>query len=82
MWHLAQIREEAEVGSGCVIGRGAYIGPGVRMGDRCKIQNYALVYEPARLEEGVFVGPAAVFTNDRGCTGNPDPVVDGIDVEG
>jgi UDP-2-acetamido-3-amino-2,3-dideoxy-glucuronate N-acetyltransferase len=35
------------------------------MGRNCKVQNYALVYEPARLEDGVFVGPAAVFTNDH-----------------
>jgi acetyltransferase-like isoleucine patch superfamily enzyme len=34
------------------------------VGDRCKIQNHALVYEPAVLEDGVFVGPAVVFTND------------------
>ena len=27
------------------------------MGDNCKLQNYALVYEPAVLEDGVFVGP-------------------------
>ena len=65
VWHLAQVREEAVVGAECVIGRGAYIGPGVRMGDRCKVQNYALVYEPAELEDGVFVGPAVVFTNDH-----------------
>jgi len=36
----------------------------VHVGDNCKIQNYALVYEPARLEDGVFIGPAAVLTND------------------
>ena len=64
VWHLAQIREGAVVGRGCVIGRGAYVGPGVRMGDNCKLQNHALVYEPAVLADGVFVGPAAVFTND------------------
>ena len=40
------------------------IGPGVRVGDNCKLQNYSLVYEPARLADGVFVGPAAVLTND------------------
>ena len=34
------------------------------MGDNCKLQNHALVYEPAVLEDGVFVGPAVVFTND------------------
>ena len=65
VWHLAQVREGATIGSECIIGRGAYVGPGVRMGDRCKLQNHALVYEPAVLEDGVFVGPAAVFTNDH-----------------
>jgi acetyltransferase-like isoleucine patch superfamily enzyme len=64
IWHLAQIRENAVVGAGCVVGRGAYVGPGVLLGDGCKLQNYALVYEPAVLEDGVFVGPAAVLTND------------------
>ncbi|WP_238992269.1 acyltransferase [Jiangella ureilytica] len=64
VWHLAQVREGADVGADCVVGRGAYIGPGVRVGRACKIQNYALVYEPAVLEDGVFVGPAAVLTND------------------
>ena len=65
VWHLAQVREDARVGENCVIGRGAYVGSGVTMGDNCKLQNYALVYEPAELEDGVFVGPAAVFTNDH-----------------
>jgi len=65
VWHLAQVREDAVLGSNCIIGRGAYVGTGVRMGDNCKLQNYALVYEPAVLEDGVFVGPAAVFTNDH-----------------
>ena len=64
IWHLAQVREGAVVGSECIIGRGAYIGPGVVVGDRCKIQNHALVYEPAVLQDGAFVGPAVVFTND------------------
>ena len=40
------------------------MGPGVYLGDNVKLQNYALVYEPARLADGVFVGPAAVLTND------------------
>lgn len=65
VWHLAQIREDAVVGRDCVIGRGAYVGPGVRLGDNVKLQNYALVYEPAQLADGVFVGPAAVLTNDE-----------------
>ncbi|HEY6797244.1 MAG TPA: acyltransferase [Kineosporiaceae bacterium] len=65
VWHLAQVREHAVLGANCIIGRGAYVGDGVVMGDNCKLQNYALVYEPAVLEDGVFVGPAVVFTNDH-----------------
>jgi UDP-2-acetamido-3-amino-2,3-dideoxy-glucuronate N-acetyltransferase len=64
VWPLAQVREGARLGRGCIVGRGAYVGSGVVMGDNCKLQNYALVYEPAVLEDGVFVGPAVVFTND------------------
>jgi acetyltransferase-like isoleucine patch superfamily enzyme len=64
VWHLAQVRENARIGRNCIIGRGAYVGPGVRLGDRVKLQNYALAYEPAVLEDGVFLGPAAVLTND------------------
>ena len=64
IWHLAQVRENAQLGDGCSLGRGAYIGPGVILGENCKVQNYALVYEPAILGDGVFVGPGVVFTND------------------
>lgn len=64
VWHLAQIGERAVLGRSCVLGRGACVGPGVVIGDHVKIQNYALVYHPATLDDGVFVGPAAVLTND------------------
>jgi UDP-2-acetamido-3-amino-2,3-dideoxy-glucuronate N-acetyltransferase len=64
VWHLAQIRENAHLGQGCIVGRGVYVGPGVIIGDNVKLQNYALIYEPARLGDGVFIGPAAVLTND------------------
>jgi UDP-2-acetamido-3-amino-2,3-dideoxy-glucuronate N-acetyltransferase len=64
VWHLAQIRENARLGRECIVGRGAYVGPGVIISDNVKLQNYALVYEPARLERGVFIGPGTVLTND------------------
>ncbi len=65
VWHYAQVRENATLGENCIVGRGAYIGTGVQMGDNCKVQNYALVYEPAEIGNGVFIGPAAVLTNDE-----------------
>lgn len=65
IWGLAQVREGAIIGAECILGRGSYVGAGVRIGDRVKIQNLALIYEPALLESGVFIGPAAVLTNDH-----------------
>ena len=35
------------------------------IGANCKVQNYSCVYEGTTLEDGVFVGPEVVFTNDR-----------------
>lgn len=65
IWHLVQVRDGVTIGENCIVGRGAYIGSGVKVGKNCKIQNYALVYEPAVLGDGVFIGPAAVLTNDE-----------------
>ena len=65
IWHYSQIREEAEIGEYVVIGRGVYVGPGVKIGANSKIQNYSLIYEPSLIEDGVFIGPNVVLTNDQ-----------------
>ncbi len=65
IWHQAQVRERAAIGHNTIIGKGVYVGAGVRIGANCKVQNYACVYEGTTLEDGVFVGPSVVFTNDR-----------------
>jgi acetyltransferase-like isoleucine patch superfamily enzyme len=64
VWQLAHVRRGASVGAGCTLGRGVFIDAGVVLGDRVKVQNYALVYAPALVEDGVFIGPAVVLTND------------------
>lgn len=65
IWHQAQVRERARLGANCIVGKGAYIDADVVLGRNCKVQNYALVYKGARLGNGVFIGPAAILTNDR-----------------
>jgi len=65
VWQYAHVREFAQVGTGVSIGRGAYIDQGVVVGANCKIQNGAMIFNPASLERGVFVGPGAILTNDR-----------------
>jgi UDP-2-acetamido-3-amino-2,3-dideoxy-glucuronate N-acetyltransferase len=65
IWHRAQVRTGARIGTECVIGRDAFIDEGVTLGDRVKIQNLALVYHGVTVEDGVFIGPNAILTNDR-----------------
>jgi UDP-2-acetamido-3-amino-2,3-dideoxy-glucuronate N-acetyltransferase len=65
VWHRAQIRVGASIGAQCVIGRDAFIDEGVVLGNRVKIQNLALVYHGVTVEDGVFIGPNAILTNDR-----------------
>jgi acetyltransferase-like isoleucine patch superfamily enzyme len=64
VWHLAHIRASATVGAGCVIGRNVYVDANSVVGDRVKIQNNVSVYQGVTVEDEVFVGPSAVFTND------------------
>lgn len=73
VWHLAHIRSTAQVGAGCVIGRNVYVDAEVVVGDLVKIQNNVSVYQGVTIEDEVFVGPCAVFTNDlRPRAQNPD----------
>src|SRR5437764_6564937 len=65
VWHQAQVREGAVLGRNCILGKGAYVDFDVRIGDNVKIQNRASVYHGVTLEDGVFVGPHVVFTNDK-----------------
>lgn len=64
IWHGAQVRAGAVIGANSVLGKGAFIDSDVRLGANCKVQNYALVYRGSILGAGVFVGPAAILTND------------------
>ncbi len=65
VWHEAQVREGARIGRECILGKGVYIDRDVVVGDRCKLQNRASLFHGVTLEDGVFVGPHAVFANDR-----------------
>ena len=65
IWHQAQIRENAVLGENCIIGKNVYIDFGVKIGNNVKIQNNSSVYHGITLEDGVFIGPHVVFTNDK-----------------
>lgn len=64
IWHYAHVREGANIGADCVLGKDVYIDHFVTIGNGVKIQNGVSVYHGVTLEDEVFVGPNAVFTND------------------
>jgi acetyltransferase-like isoleucine patch superfamily enzyme len=65
IWHQVQVRERSRIGQNCILGKGVYVDFDVQIGDRCKLQNGASIYHGVTLEDGVFVGPGAILTNDR-----------------
>ena len=65
IWHFSHVLRNSIIGRNCVIGQNVMIGPDVRIGNGCKIQNNVSVYEGVILEDDVFCGPSAVFTNVR-----------------
>ena len=73
IWHQVQIREDVEIGENCIIGKNVYIDFGVKIGNNCKIQNNSSVYHGAIVEDGVFIGPHCILTNDKNPRAiNPD----------
>ena len=65
VWVNSQIRSGAIVGSNCIISKDVYIDENVEIGNRCKIQNSVSIYHGVTIEDDVFVGPNACFTNDK-----------------
>ncbi|MBI5413860.1 N-acetyltransferase [Candidatus Peregrinibacteria bacterium] len=65
VWHFAHIRENATIGDSCIIGKNVYIDFDVKIGNKCKVQNNSSIYHGANIEDGVFIGPHVVITNDK-----------------
>jgi acetyltransferase-like isoleucine patch superfamily enzyme len=65
VWANVQIRERSKIGRNCIIGRNTYIEFDVTIGDNVKIQNNSSLYVGLTVEDGVFIGPHVIFTNDK-----------------
>jgi UDP-2-acetamido-3-amino-2,3-dideoxy-glucuronate N-acetyltransferase len=65
IWVNVQVREQADIGTNCILSKDVYIDQAVRMGNNCKIQNSVSVYQGVTIEDDVFIGPNVAFTNDK-----------------
>jgi UDP-2-acetamido-3-amino-2,3-dideoxy-glucuronate N-acetyltransferase len=64
IWNNSQVKREVIIGKHCTIGRNCFIDNGAKLGDNVKLESNIDVWKGITLEDNVFVGPSAVFTND------------------
>lgn len=63
VWHYSHIMPDVTIGENCVLGQNTFIGRSVKIGNNVKLENNVSVFEGVTLEDDVFCGPSAVFTN-------------------
>jgi acetyltransferase-like isoleucine patch superfamily enzyme len=64
IWRNVHVMPGAVIGKNCNIGEGCYIENYVRIGNGVTIKNNIAIWDNITIEDEVFIGPAAVFTNE------------------
>jgi acetyltransferase-like isoleucine patch superfamily enzyme/dTDP-4-dehydrorhamnose 3,5-epimerase-like enzyme len=65
IWAFAHVSAGVVIGDDCNICDFTFIEPGVRIGNRVTVKCGVYLWEGIVLEDDVFVGPNATFTNDK-----------------
>lgn len=65
VWAFAHVLRGAVIGAHCNICDHSYIDEDVVIGDRVTIKGQVAIIDGMRIEDDVFIGPNATFTNDR-----------------
>jgi len=64
VWNNSQVRKGAQIGEDCVIGHNCFVDSTAKLGKGVKLESNVDVWDLVTLEDYVFAGPSAVFTND------------------
>ncbi|MGC8555906.1 MAG: acyltransferase [Conexivisphaera sp.] len=64
IWHFAYVGDNVEIGDDVVIGSLAHVDRDVKIGSGTRIQGLVYIPPLTVIGRNVFIGPAAVFTND------------------
>ena len=65
VWQYCVVLPGAVIGEECNICSHCFIENDVRIGDRVTIKSGVQLWDGARIEDDVFIGPNVSFTNDR-----------------
>ena len=64
IWHFSYVGDNTEIGDNVKIGSLVHIDYDVKVGENTKIEGQAYIPPLSRIGKNVFIGPAAVLTND------------------
>lgn len=65
IWQFAVVLSGARIGRDCNICAHTYVEDGVVIGDRVTLKSGVYLWRGVEVEDDVFVGPNATFTNDH-----------------
>jgi len=65
IWAWTHVMRGARIGARCNIGEHCFIEDGVEIGSDVVVKNGIAIYAGVTIEDRAFIGPNAVFTNDR-----------------
>ena len=65
IWAFASVHAGVKLGAFVGVGEHVYIGGGTIIGDRTRISQGVHITDHMTIGAGVFIGPQAVFTNDK-----------------
>lgn len=64
IWAYSNVQQNVVIGSGCNICDHCFVEQNVRIGNDVTIKNGVSLWDGMTIEDKVFIGPNAVFTND------------------
>lgn len=64
IYQNSQVKKGAQIGENCIIGHNCFISSRAKIGNNVKLESNIDIWDLVTLENYVFVGPSAVFTND------------------
>jgi len=64
-WQHCVVLNGARIGRNCKMGHNVFVEADVIVGDRVVVKDNVCLYDGLRIEDDVFIGPNAVFTNVR-----------------
>jgi UDP-3-O-[3-hydroxymyristoyl] glucosamine N-acyltransferase len=65
VWEFTHVLAGARIGRDCNLNSHVFVENDVVLGDRVTVKCGVYLWDGVRLEDDVFVGPNATFTNDR-----------------